>query len=106
MQQLRERREEEVSEGREEALPERSRAGINGGGNCRCDWRRKELTPTLSPPVTPALSPTGNAFSCPLSQLLRSCLRSRLVRGSGGSWGSGREGGGLGDGGGWYYPTP
>ena len=87
-QQLQERREEEVSEGREEALPEGSSAGITGGGDCRRDRRRRALTPALSPPVTPALSSSGNACSRPLSQLLRSPLRARHVRGSRGSGGS------------------
>ena len=82
MQQLRERGEEEESEGREEALPEGSSAGITGGGDCRRDRRRRALKPALSPPVTPALSSSGNACSHPLSQFLCSPLRSRHVRGS------------------------
>ena len=66
-EQLWERREEEVSEGQEEALPEGSSASITGGGDCRRDRRRRALMPALSPPVTPALSSSGNARSRPFS---------------------------------------
>ena len=83
-----------------------SSAGITGGGDCRGDWRRRALTPTPFPPVTPALSSTGNALSRPLSQLLHSFLWSHRMRGSGGSQGSDGEGGGLADGGGGDYPMP
>ena len=63
-------------------MPEGSRAGITGGGDCRRDRRRRALIPVLSPPLTPALSSSGNACSRPLSQLLPSPIRSRHVRGS------------------------
>ena len=62
-QTVRERREEELSERREEALPEGLSAGITGGGDCRRGRRRRALTTPLSPPVTPALSSSGNACS-------------------------------------------
>ena len=51
--QLWELREEELSEGRAEVLPQGSSAGITGGGDCRRDRRRRALMPPLSPPVTP-----------------------------------------------------
>ena len=63
-------------------MPEGSSAGITGGGDCRCDRRRRALMPALSPPVTPALSSSGNACSRPLLQFLSSPLRSCHVRGS------------------------
>ena len=49
----------QLSEGREEAVPEGSSAGITGGGDCWHD-RRRALTPPLSPLVTPALASSGN----------------------------------------------
>ena len=80
---------EELSEGREEALPEGSSAGITGGGDCRHDRRRRALSPPRFPFVTPALSSSGNACSRTLSQLLRSPLRSRHMRGEPGEPGEG-----------------
>ena len=98
--QLWELREEELSEGRAEVLPQGSSAGITGGGDCRRDWRRRALTPTLSTLVSPALSSSSNACSHPVSQLLRSALRSQHVKGERGEtgeqgepgerWGEGR----------------